>query len=77
MKEKVMVLIKITKDEAEYLRKQRMGYLIHISSATHKGKAKRYYMTEDKKAMRTLQNYRKNKVVYTYYRNDPRERKRK
>lgn len=60
-------MIQISKNEAEYLRKQNMDYLIHISSATHKGKAKRYYMTEDKKAMRMLQNYQKNKVIFTYY----------
>lgn len=59
-------MIKITKDEANYLRSKRMGHLIHMSSATHKGKSKRYYMTEDKRAMRTLQNYQKNKIIFTY-----------
>lgn len=53
------ILIKISKNEAEYLRENNRGCDIHISSKTHKGKAKRYYLTTDRKSMYLLNEYRK------------------
>jgi len=66
MKEKVIILIKITQDEADHMRSKQFDGLIHISSATHKGRAKRYYMTEDKKGLRVLKDYREKRVTTTY-----------
>lgn len=65
-------MIQITKDEAAYLRTKKMDYFIHISSATHSSRAKRYYLTEDKRVMRLLQNYRNDAAVFTYNQNNPR-----
>ncbi len=59
-------MIKISQKEAEYIRSKGMDYLIHISSATHKSRAKRYYLTEDKKAMRLIREYRENSVTSTF-----------
>lgn len=59
-------LIQITQNEANYLRSKKFGYLIHISSITHKGRAKRYYLTEDPKVLRVLKEYKENEVTYTY-----------
>lgn len=59
-------MIKINQKEAEYIRSNGMDYLVHMSSATHKSRAKRYYLTEDKRAMRLLKEYRENSVTSTY-----------
>lgn len=59
-------MIKITHDEADYLRSKKLGYLVHVSSATHKGRAKRYYLTEDRKALYKLKEYRENSTTYVY-----------
>lgn len=59
-------MIKISQDEAEYLRSKKLGYLVHVSSATHKGRAKRYYLTEDKKALHKLKEYKENSITYSY-----------
>lgn len=59
-------MIQIKQKEAEYLRSKKFGYLIHISSATHKGRAKRYYLTEDKKGLKALKEYREGQVAYSY-----------
>lgn len=66
MKEKGIIMIKINQKEAEYIRSNGMDYLVHMSSATHKSRAKRYYLTEDKRAMRLLKEYRENSVTSTY-----------
>lgn len=58
-------MIKINQKEAEYIRSNGMDYLVHMSSATHKSRAKRYYLTEDKKGLRLLYNYRKSNISYT------------
>ena len=51
-------MIKISSKEAEYLRKNKLGYLVHVSSATHKSRAKRYYLTEDPKGLKKLKEYK-------------------
>lgn len=58
-------MIKISKDEAEYMRSNKLGYLIHVSSATHKSRAKRYYMTEERKGLKLLAEYKENEVAYS------------
>ena len=49
---------KITKNEAFYLRSQ--GFFCPMTSRTHKGRSKRYYVIEDKKILKVLQEYRDN-----------------
>lgn len=51
-------MIKISKNEAEYLKSKNRGMDIHISSKSHKGKAKRYYLTESRKSLEMLNRYR-------------------
>jgi hypothetical protein len=52
-------LVLINQKEAEYLREHERGFDIHISSVTHKGRAKRYYLTTNKKSVDLLNQYRK------------------
>lgn len=59
-------MVKISSKEAEYLRSKRLGYLVHISSPTHKSRAKRYYMTEDPRGLKALNTFRNSSVVYSY-----------
>lgn len=58
-------MIKISSKEAEFIRSKRLGYLVHISSPTHKSRAKRYYLTEDPRALRLLNTFRKESVSYS------------
>ena len=58
-------MIQITQNEADYLRKKKFGYLIHISSATHKGRAKRYYLTEDYRGLKALKEFREKQISAT------------
>lgn len=59
-------MIKITKNEAEYLRANGLFYDVHMSSSTHKSKAKRYYMTTSPKAMRLLKKYKEKEIIETH-----------
>ena len=59
-------MVKISSKEAEFIRSKRLGYLVHISSPTHKSRAKRYYLTEDPRALKLLSTYRKESVVYSF-----------
>jgi hypothetical protein len=59
-------MIKISSKEAEFIRSKKLGYLVHISSPTHKSRSKRYYLTEDPRALRLLNAYRKESVIYSY-----------
>ena len=52
-------MIKITQCEAEMLRKNGRDFDVHISSKTHKGKAKKYYLTENPESLEILTKYRK------------------
>lgn len=56
-------MIKISSSEAEYLRSKRMGKDVHMSSSTHKSRAKRYWMTESNKSMAILADYRRKQTV--------------
>lgn len=51
-------MIQINQKEAEYIREHNRGFDVHISSKTHKGKAKRYYLTTSAKSMNLLKEYR-------------------
>jgi hypothetical protein len=62
----VNYLIKISKDEATYLREHGRGKDIHLSSATHKARAVRYYLTQSFKSMKLLNSYRASKIISTY-----------
>ena len=52
-------MINISQKEAEYLRSKGRGFDIHTISKTHKGRAKRYYMTTRYKTIEILNEYRK------------------
>lgn len=56
-------MILITKQEAQYLRERGYESYIHISSKTHKGKAKKYYLTENERVLNKLYNYREKNIV--------------
>lgn len=51
-------MVLITNSETEYLRHNNMGKFITVSSKTHKSKAKKYYLTENPKALDLLRKYR-------------------
>lgn len=57
-------MIQISKFEAEVLRENGRAEDVHMSSKTHKGKAKRYYATENPKTIDIITAYRKERVVY-------------
>lgn len=59
-------MIKISADEAKFLRSKNRSQDIHMSSATHKSRAKVYYLTTSPKSMRLLEEYRNSKVVTTF-----------
>lgn len=52
-------MIEISKNEALFMRANGFENEVHMSSATHKARAKRYWLTEDRKALRKLNSYRK------------------
>lgn len=56
-------MILITKREAEYLREHGRGADILISSITHKGRAKRYYLAEKEKSLQLLEKYRQSLIT--------------
>lgn len=59
-------MILITQDEAFYLRSLGRDEDIQVSSRTHKGRAKRYYMVETRDNKKDLKAYRRQKIVKTY-----------
>lgn len=63
IKKVVKYLINITRKEAEYLRYKGLGRFVNMSSATHKSRSKRYWLTENPKALKQLKQYRENSVV--------------
>jgi len=67
-------VIQITQNEANYLRSKKFGYLIHISSITHKGRAKRYYLTEDHRGLKALNDFRQKQLIATVTRDDLRKK---
>ena len=56
-------MILITKKEAYYLRDKGRGKDIIVSSKTHNGKAKRYYLTESKASLKLLDAFRKDNLI--------------
>lgn len=56
-------MIKITKEEAFYLRSKGKAYDVHMSSKTHKARAKRYYLTESIGSLALLKQYRDKQKV--------------
>ena len=45
------------------LREKGFGHFIQISSKTHKGRAKKYYLTENYKALKCLNRFRDKNVI--------------
>lgn len=62
----VNYLISISQEEAKYLREHGRSHDIHLSSATHKGHAKRNWLTTSYKSMMLLEEYRNKKHVTTF-----------
>lgn len=56
-------MIQISKQEAFYLREKGRDKDIIVSSKTHHGKAKRYYLTESKASLKLLNKYRENGIL--------------
>ena len=56
-------MILITKKEAYYLREKGRGKDIVVSSKTHNGKAKRYYLTESKTSLKLLNAFREDNLI--------------
>ncbi len=56
-------MVKINQHEAFYLRDMGLGKDVHMSSKTHKGRAKRYFATESPKTMKALKKYRQDIIV--------------
>lgn len=57
-------MIKVSRNEAFYLREKGFGRYIHVSNRTHK---KRYYMTEADKALVALENFRKGNIILSQH----------
>ena len=56
-------MIDITRAEADMLRSAGLGNDVHMSSQSHKGRRKTYFLTTSPKAMKALNNYRKNHTL--------------
>ena len=56
-------MILITRREADYMRENKMGRFVHVSSKTHKSRGKVYYLTENPKALEMLNDYKKSITV--------------
>lgn len=56
-----MIIIKINKTEAEFLRSK--GIFVPMYNRTHK---KKYLAVEDKNTLRLLEEFRKSKIIATY-----------
>ena len=59
-------MIKITKEEAQYLFSHGRGIDVHISSITKNSRGKRYYATQSHSTMKVLNDYRSRMVTSTY-----------
>lgn len=56
-------MIKISKDEAMYLRSMGRSKDITVVNITHHSKAKRWYLTESLRSMELLKEYRNNAIL--------------
>lgn len=63
IKKVVKNLIKISKNEARYLREKGWGRFISISSSTHKGNSKRYWLTQYPRVVDVLEEYRQGNII--------------
>ncbi len=59
-------MIKVSQEEAAYLRQNGRSHDIHMSSATHKSKRKRYYATTSPKTMMFLEKFWADKTFETF-----------
>ncbi len=59
-------MIRISREEAAYLRDNRMAYAVKMSSKTHKSKKKRHFAVEAPSVLMALEEFNKNKVITTY-----------
>ena len=57
-------MIQISQKEAEYIRKHNRDFDVHMSSKTHKGNAKRYYLTTSDQSLYLLKEYRESVHQY-------------
>lgn len=53
-------IVKITRGEADYLRKHGRGHDVHMTSRGHKGHSKHYFATTNKKTLDLLDEYKVN-----------------
>lgn len=56
-------LIKISANEAKYIRDHGQGHCVHMSSKTHKSSGKRYWMTSSPRAMKLLKEYKERELI--------------
>lgn len=59
-------MIEITADEARYLRDNRRGHDVMMSSKTHKSRSKTYFAVESYKSLQLLRKYRESRIVSSY-----------
>lgn len=62
MKEGIFI-INISKEEAKYLRDEGFGYFINHTYTRYK----HYFLVEDKKVMKALNEYRENIISYSIF----------
>ena len=58
-------MVKITKQEAKYLRTNHQGWNVHMSSQTHQDR-KKYWLTETPAALKMLSKFRREHVTLIY-----------
>ena len=56
-------MLKITRQEVDALRENKMGKFITIINKTHGSKAKTYYVVEDQRVRRFLQQFNEKRMV--------------
>ena len=57
-----MILIDITRDEADMLRENGRGKDVHMSNQKHKSRGKSYFVTTSFKTMKLLEKYRNDHI---------------
>ena len=57
-------MVKITKDEAQYLRSKNLAHYVHMSSKTHQDR-KKYYATECWQVFKVLNPYRQKQILWS------------
>lgn len=59
-------MIKISREEAQYLFANGRGVDVHISSITKNSRGKRYYVTQSHSTMKLLNDYKSKMTTATY-----------